>query len=214
MVAIMKPSLLLSRGLVRDFTEGLIINEDMEEKIVKHRMKYFGMLLACLLLLVACGAPGAGEDVDSSYEEGEESGEYGEDGLGEDAVEEDHIMITLYHSNEDATGLTSTGGVIIESITPENVLQIMIDLGEMSSEVQVLSFQQSEEVQGLLELDLSTGFNDFLAGQGTSGELIVLGSLVNTFLSAFDGESIRITVGGGALSTPHQGEITEPLTRF
>jgi len=75
----------------------------------------------------------------------------------------------------------------------------------------VLSFNQSG---GLIELDLSSEFNGFMAAQGSWGEFVALGSLVNTFLSAFNAENILITVGGEVLSTPHVGEMSEPMGRF
>ena len=203
---------------------------------MKHKIKILGIImLICMLLVVACGRPesdaatdGGGEDAGSTYEgeESEESGDEGEvqgdayEGLGYfdegsldgDADEENGgPTIVVYQSNPEGDSLISTGGVLIESITPENVLQVLIDKGEMSSDVRVLSFNQSG---GLIELDLSSEFNGFMAAQGSWGEFVALGSLVNTFLSAFNAENILITVGGEVLSTPHVGEMSEPMGRF
>ena len=201
---------------------------------MKHKIKIIGILmLICMLLVVACGRPeadtgatdGGGEDPGSSYEV-EGSGDGGEiqgdnyegsedpfEGIpnSEDDEECPDTTIVVYHSNEEGDGLTSTAGLIVESVTPENVLQVLIDKGEMSSGVRVLSFNQSG---GLIELDLSTEFNDFMAAQGSWGEFVVLGSVVNTFLSAFNAQDIIITVGGEILSTPHVGEMSEPMGRF
>jgi len=198
---------------------------------MKHKIKILGlMLVIVMLVVVACGTPESdtaatdeGEDTGVTYE-GEETGEgqenlEGNDGEIEDGaegstdghVEEEYITIVVYQSNEQGDSLVATDGVIIESITPENVLQILIAKGEVSSNVSILSFNQSG---GFLELDLSTEFNDFLAAQGSWGEFVVLGSVVNTFLSAFNAESITITVGGGVLEGPHIGEMSEPMGRF
>ena len=207
---------------------------------MKHKIKILGVImLICMLFIVACGRPdsgaatdGGGEDAGSSYE-GEESGESGDGGEvhgdnyegpeypledlpegsldGEDDEECQDTTIVLYHSNAEGDGLTSTAGVIVESITPENVLQVLIDSGELSSDVRILSFNQEG---GRIELDLSSEFDAFIGTMGSSGEYTVLGSLVNTFLSAFGAESILITVGGGVLVTPHAGEMAEPMRRF
>lgn len=199
--------------------------------VMKYKIKILGLIMAACMLLVACGTPGSGtagtddgEDTELNYEgegygEIDNGGEGGGDGyewsddlLGEEAVEEDgQITIVVYQSNVEGDSLIATGGVIIESITPENVLQILIDMGELSSDVRLLSFNQSG---GLIELDLSTEFNGFMAAQGSWGEFVALGSLVNTFLSAFNGDSILITVGGEVLATPHIGEMSEPMVRF
>ena len=207
---------------------------------MKHKIKILGVsMLICMLLVVACGRPesesaatdGGGEDSETTYESGDSGESYDggeaqgdtnegaeespEGSQGDDASEEGgesgEITIVVYQSNPEGDSLISTDGVLIESITPENVLQTLISKGEVSSDVRVLSFNQSG---GLIELDLSPEFNDFMAAQGSWGEFVVLGSVVNTFLSAFDAENILITVGGGVLSTPHVGEMSEPMGRF
>ena len=206
-------------------------------KVMKYKIKILGtLMLVCMLFVVACGRPepepgatdGAGEETETPYE-GEEPGE-SDDGEevqedtyqgteespegspnGEVSEEGEETTIVVYQSNPEGDRLISTEGVPIESLTPENVLQTLIDKGEMSSDVRVLSFNQSG---GLIKLDLSPEFNDFMAAQGSWGEFVVLGSVVNTFLSAFNAENILITVGGGVLSTPHVGEMSEPMGRF
>ena len=203
---------------------------------MKHKIKILGiMMLICMLFVVACGRPDSeagtevgGEDAGTSYE-GEEpeepvdggevegdtnegSEESPESSPNGDASEEGgETTIVVYQSNPEGDSLIATEGVLIESLTPENVLQTLINKGEMASDVRVLSFNQSG---GLIELDLSPEFDDFMAAQGSWGEFVVLGSVVNTFLSAFNAESILITVGGEVLSTPHVGEMSEPMGRF
>ena len=128
--------------------------------------------------------------------------------------EEGTANVVLYQSDDQGMGLVTTEEVI-EYLSPENVVQLLINQGDLAPGIRVLTFnERGTPGQKQLELDLSREFSDFIGGQGTSGEFIVLGSVVNTFLSAFEGESILITVEGETLSTPHMGEITEPLGRF
>ena len=204
---------------------------------MNHKNKIIGLLIImCMLFMVACGRPGAGSDLtdenlgetetsDETYEEEEnedpstdetEEGDSDTSGEtnGEGDGEEEPRRIVLYQSDEQGMGLV-TSDKTIEYLSPENVVSLLINQGELGPDVRVLSFtERGEPGQKQLELDLSSEFSDFIGGLGTSGEFVVLGSIVNTFLSAFEGESILITVEGEALSTPHMGDITEPLGRF
>jgi hypothetical protein len=206
----------------------------------KYKVKILGLIvLASMILVVACGRPDSEtpgtdvpeEDSGTTYEEyeGEESGETGENQVvtngeseesyndssnGDTTGEEGPVNIPVYQSNEEGDNLISTDETI-EYLSPENVLSALIEQGDLSPGIRVLSFNESGgDGQRLLELDLSREFNDFMAAQGSWGEFVVIGSVVNTFLSAYNAEEIIITVGGEALATPHMGELTEPLGRF
>lgn len=206
-------------------------------KGMNHKNKIVGLvIIMCMLLIIACGRPGAGTDVvdetlgehetaDEIYEE-EQSGELTTDETteedsetsgdisGEGDNEEGPTNIVLYQTDDEGMGLIASDKVI-EYLSPENVVQLLINQGELAPGVRVLSFvERGAPGQKQLELDLSREFSDFIGNQGTFGEFVVLGSIVNTFLSAFEGESIIITVEGEVLSTPHMGDVTEPLGRF
>ena len=204
---------------------------------MNHKSKIIGLLIImCMLLVVACGRQGAGTDVtdealgetgtaDETYEEEtygelptdevtEDDSEISEGMNGETDVVEEPANVILYQSDEQGMGLVATDEVI-EYLSPENVVQLLINQGDLAPGIRVLAFtERGSPGQKQLELDLSREFTDFIGNQGTSGEFIVLGSVVNTFLSAFEGESILITVEGAALSTPHMGDLTEPFGRF
>ena len=47
----------------------------------------------------------------------------------------------------------------------------------------------------------------------TSGEYVILGSVVNTFLTAYDADAIIITVDGEVLETGHS-VYDQPLTLY
>jgi hypothetical protein len=210
-------------------------------RIMHHRKNVLGvLLLTCMLLLIACGTPEGGgvageliseEPILEEVESDELQEEPDEEALDGEADEEEALLdenemdegleadegvisIDVYQSDEEGMGLI-TESIAIESLTPENVLEALIGEGVLASNIQVLRFGESSVGgQKMIELDLSTEFHSFLSGQGTTGEFIVIGSLVNTFLSAFQVDNIIITVGGEALSTPHVGEMAEPMGRF
>ena len=54
-----------------------------------------------------------------------------------------------------------------------------------------------------LKLDLNQAFADFLQSLGSTGEYMVVGSVCNTFLDAYQCNQIQITVAGNALETGH-----------
>ena len=50
------------------------------------------------------------------------------------------VNITIYYSNDDATGFASEE-VQIPSLTPEEVLKALVDKGAMAADVRILSFE-------------------------------------------------------------------------
>ena len=64
---------------------------------------------------------------------------------------------------------------------------------------------------------LAADFNDRLPQavlpMGTSGEYVIMGSVVNTLLSAYDADSVLITVNGEVLETGHS-IYDQPLTFY
>jgi hypothetical protein len=204
----------------------------------KYKVKLLGfVVLLCMLVVVACGSPGTEtpatdvpeEDAGNQYQvdgdeelddtvvqddTNQETGDIPDESNDDGNVEGGPVSIPIYQSNEQGDSLMTTEETI-ESLTPENVLSALINRGDLPSGIQVLSFSESD-VDGiiLIQLNLSTEFNDFIAAQGSAGEFVAIGSVVNTFLSAFNAGSILITVGGEVLTTPHIGELSEPMGRF
>ena len=52
-------------------------------------------------------------------------------------------------------------------------------------------------------MDFSEKFQEDLFNQGSSGEFIMMGSVVNTFLRAYEADSMTITVNGNILESGH-----------
>ena len=83
--------------------------------------------------------------------------------------------------------------------------------GMLPDTVTVKSFSEGTETakdgtvtDKRLTLNLSEDFGTWLSSMGTSGETMVMGSLVNTFLDAYDASAIKVTVDGAVLETGHQ----------
>lgn len=166
-------------------------------KTVKRKI-CFGILMLLALCITACGKENKTEDRSISAQEADlkekESENTGSSG----------IPIRIYHS-DDTAEILRVSKARTEEITPE-ILLLNLSLYHMVPDtVSVESFDQKKQESGLLlTLDLSEEFEEYLTGLDASVEEGVMGSVVNTFLDAYRGETILITVQGEALSTAHE----------
>ena len=118
-------------------------------------------------------------------------------GRRENADKEDNNII--YKSNENADGF-DTETVSLDALTPENIMAALIDAGVVPSDVKVLDFKQEEDT---ITLDLSKTFEEYVNQMGTAGEYATVGSVVNTYLDAYDAKAVSLLVEGGTWSTGH-----------
>ena len=111
------------------------------------------------------------------------------------------IPIRIFHS-DDSKETLCVSMARTEEITPE-ILLLNLSLYHMVPDVvSVQSFEQKEQEDGLLlTLDLSGDFKANLSG------------LDDTFLDAYQGESILITADGEMLNTGH-GDYSEALELY
>ena len=119
-------------------------------------------------------------------------------GRRENADKEDNNII-IYKSNENADGF-DTETVSLDALTPENIMAALIDAGVVPSDVKVLDFKQEEDT---ITLDLSKTFEEYVNQMGTAGEYATVGSVVNTYLDAYDAKAVSLLVEGGTWSTGH-----------
>lgn len=111
--------------------------------------------------------------------------------------------VLLYGPDENAEGFT-TEEVKTDSLSPEWLISQLIERKIVPSSVKVLSFKETEnEGKKAVDLDLSKDFGEYIQSLGTTGEYLVIGSVCNTFLKAYDSEQIRITVDGQTLESGH-----------
>lgn len=121
--------------------------------------------------------------------------------------------ITIYYSNDDATAFTSEE-VQINSLSPEEVLNALIEKGAIAADVEILSFETTTvDGKSTILLDFNDAFASYISSMGSTGEYFVMGSICNTFLDAYDCEQIQVTVDGDTLSTGH-AEYPGYMTTF
>ena len=129
------------------------------------------------------------------------------------------MSVTLYLPNDNADGFVTrevtlpreAPGDITEQLIQmdalaEDILEQLVQAGALPEGVRVLSMDNGV-------LDLNSAFLSFLNTMGTSGEYVVMGSVVNTYLTAFGLDRITITVEGNVPETGHS-IYDEPLRMY
>lgn len=129
-------------------------------------------------------------------------------------VQEDKSAeITIYTSNDDATAFVAES-VKIDELTPENIVNALVQKSVLSSDVRVLKYEeQTADGVKSLDVDFNEGFGAYVCSMGTTGEYYTIGSVVNTFLDAYGCEKIKITVEGNTLESGH-AEYPGYMNRF
>ena len=110
-----------------------------------------------------------------------------------------NVTFDVYYADESFVDFTHKS-VTLEGLTPQAVLNELIALQVVNSDV-ILRDAFLDGTQ--LNLDLSVDFLEQLWTLGTTGERFLVGSVVNTFISAYGVESVMITVDGDLMDSGH-----------
>ena len=153
------------------------------------RIKQLALVICCLFL-VAC----------SKKDDTQET-----DGAG--AVEvsnienttEEKVKITVYCSNENVDGFINLEAEINE-INEKEIVEQLFEAGVLPDTVEVIKLKNEDKV---LSIHFNEAFREYISTQGTAGEYVVIGSIVNTFLDAYDAENAYLFVGDQPLETGH-----------
>ena len=126
-------------------------------------------------------------------------------------VKEEMEELTVYFSNKRADGL-ETEVISVEKITPETIIDHLAIHNIVSIDTKVNEFEETAEGgRNLLKLDLSKAFGEYLKTMGTSGEIMIMAALTDTFLQAYEADALQLTVEGAVIETGHE-IYEEPLT--
>ena len=184
----------------------------MKEGIfMKSRWKQMCIFLVLLLGMTGCGQketePKSEQaQTEGTKEEGAQETQQKEEPTqpaGPEQGSQSQQKIKIYFANNDASGF-ETEEVAMEEVSAEKIWEQLVVKGVVPADTQVISCtEKTVDGEKALQLDLSEKFSTYLNGQGSSGEYLTVGCICNTFLDAFDGESIRITVDGKKLETGH-----------
>ena len=124
-------------------------------------------------------------------------------------TEEPKAIINVYVSDEMAERFV----VLQESadaVDENTVFDALKAAGTIPQEASLLSFSNDG---GAITLDMSGEFASYVCSMGTSGEYMLLGSVVNTYLTAFEAQTVTLLSNGNPLETGHNVYF-EPLGFF
>ena len=169
-------------------------------------MKKFIALLLCGLLLCGCAPsvavtePATEPPTEMTTEmTTEEPTETITEAPTEAPTDPPLVSVTIYHGHENADGF-ETAEFEVAEVTAEILVEKLIEAGALNEGV-ILNSMEADG--GQLTLDFKSAFADQLNTMGTSGERMMMGSVVNTFLTAFDAASVSVRVDGQILESGH-----------
>lgn len=168
-------------------------------------MKKMIFILAACLMLSACTAAQTGTDDSTpgstpaeSTQETTAAVDVTTASTEAQTVETDDMLtrFTVYTPNENLDGFVATE---VEGYQL-TVLEALIDAGVLNEDVQILSVAWTATHA---TVDMNGAFRDLVNTMGSTGERMLMGSVVNTFLSAYAVETVTITVEGEAWESGH-----------
>ena len=176
------------------------------------RKRRLGKILALILtasVLCACGAEQTSTDQTKEEDSAASAGnaQESETAVSENTADQQtasgKIKTNIYYSNEMGDGLDERT-VEAEKLTPEFLLEQLAQENIVTEDTKANSCTVKEENgQKIVVLDLSEAFGAYASSMGTDGEYVVIAALTDTFLDAYQADSLRLTVEGQQLETGH-----------
>lgn len=119
------------------------------------------------------------------------------------------LVVKVYYSDDMAERFLTADYPVVD-INEQSVLNCLYGAGVLGQGIPINSFHIEN---GVIYIDFGIAFAEQLSRTGSSGEYMMLGSVVNTYLEAFSANSMYITVDGNVLETGHN-IYDYPLTHF
>ena len=168
-------------------------------------MKKLAALLALCLILCACSNSAPAQTTAPAVQETHPATEpVTEETLPPttqvpETTETPLISISLYTPNENADGFIVTP-VTIRELDAHVITALLIDAGVLNEDVKI---NYAEYLNETLYLDFNEAFLAQLNTYGTAGERMMIGSVVNTFLSAYGVNQAYISYDGMLMESGH-----------
>ena len=123
-------------------------------------------------------------------------------------------ILTVFSPNENADGFVKTD-IAVPAITDAVIIQQLVNVGVLAEDTSVSTVMEvsTDTGKATLEADFNDALRQSLLPMGTAGEYVLMGSVVNTFLTAYQADAITITVEGEVLETGHS-VYDQPLTFY
>lgn len=177
------------------------------------------VILICIIAIMACTRKAdtvmTVEKLTEAATLTEEGTTLTEEGTTENTTQEQlkNVTTSIYYGNKSADGLKAEEKTFGE-LTETNLIAVLSRHNIVSIDTKVQKFEVTEENgKVIIYLDLSKQFNDYIGMMGINGEYIVLAGLTNTFLDAYDADSMVLTIDGKTLKTKHD-TYEKPFARY
>lgn len=159
-------------------------------------MKKILTVLLCCLVLSACAEDPAETTLPAvTTAPNTVQTEYQEETTSEDT----QLPLNIFVPNENVDGF-STIPTVIDQLDADLILDTLIEHSVLNEGIELNSI---ELVGSQLNMDFNQAFLDQLLNYGSSGEKMMIGSVVNTFLSVYDAKTVYITVNGEIMESGH-----------
>lgn len=109
------------------------------------------------------------------------------------------FQLSLYTPNDNADGFDITP-ITLKEQDPQEITSLLMAAKVLNPEI---SLNRCQVENGILYLDFTEPFLTQLQTYGTAGERMMIGSVVNTFLSAYDASEVYITCNGEIMESGH-----------
>lgn len=154
--------------------------------------KLLTLLLCCLILAGCAGAPAETTTPPEMTTEPEVTEET-------TPSTEAPLPLNIFVPDENAENF-NTIPTIIDVLDADLILEMLIANSMLAEGIELNS---AELVDTQLNLDFNQAFLDQLLTCGTAGERMLMGCVVNTYLSVYDAETVYITVNGEIMESGH-----------
>lgn len=162
-------------------------------------MKKIISLLLCCLLLTGCTAAPAETTAPPETTISPENTATLETAEPTTATTEVSLPLNIFVPDENAENF-NTIPTTIDALDADLILEMLIENSMLNEGIALNSV---ELVNTQLNLDFNQAFLDQLLTYGTAGERMMIGCVVNTYLSAYDAETVYITVNGEIMESGH-----------
>lgn len=108
--------------------------------------------------------------------------------------------VVVYVPDEQGETLTPVGTDAVDD-SDQALVDALITAGSLPAGAVV---QSSSTADGVLTIDMNAVYGDAVRSSGTTGESLLIYSLVNTFVQARGVNSVLITVDGAPLESGHE----------